>query len=353
MVTVVVNVRDKFSTLDRCLRDLEANTAPEVPILAILGGAPHDLLDRWQQDHGHRVRFDCFDRFLSQAEARNLALRRCTDDLLAMLDSDVYVRAGWLDALLACQRDTAAAAVVPLVLEEERRIHCAGNELYVNYEDQTPYGHKVLSFHGCTYGNGCNLPRRRIDYGELHCQLVVRHIALEQRVYDERIIEVGEVDSGLAWAAGGQECWFEPGAVVEFDLHHPLEACDIDMFEWRWDMEAIAEGYRVFEEKWGLDITEQGRFREFLIDYNAKLPLLPRLLRTDWSLQASRALERWRHAPRNAARALKARVRVLAYRGSEWAPAERFHDPASPERRPFVRPWSPFRPVERPVERVS
>ena len=341
--SIIVNVRDKFSTTTRCLTELIRQTDPSVPITAVIGGAPEELRTAWDQTFAERVEFVHHDRFISQAEARNGALANVSTALAVVMDNDVYVRSGWLEALLECQRTTEAVMVVPLVLEEERRIHCAGNSLYVNYEGTTPYGHKVLPLTGYTYGNGCNLERSKVDYGELHLQLIQVEPTLRLGAYDERIIEVGEVDSGLTWRGAGHEMYFEPRSVVQFDLTHPVEWCDVDVFAWRWDMRTIADGYDVFKQKWGLDITEQGRFEQFLIDYNSKLPLLPRWLGTKGSYDFSRRLSSTRASVRALARSAKRRLRARAYHedSRSWPVPSSYEQRGGPTPAPFVRAWAP------------
>lgn len=58
--------------------------------------------------------------------------------------------------------------------------------------------------------------------------------------------------------------WFAPSSVVHYQLRGPIAAEDIRLFRWRWNMRSVLSGYRYFERKWGLDITERGRFRAFL-----------------------------------------------------------------------------------------
>jgi hypothetical protein len=110
--------------------------------------------------------------------------------------------------------------------------------------------------------------------------------------YDENLLEVGEVDSGLVWAKAGHTMWFEPRSVVHYQIQAPIKAEDIRLFDWRWNMRAILAGYRHFERKWGIDITEQGRFRDFLYEYNLQLGLLPRVFPSDAALRVERGLRR-------------------------------------------------------------
>jgi hypothetical protein len=182
--------------------------------------------------------------------------------------------------------------VVPLILERPRIIHCAGTDLYITHENGIAFGHKGLRLWRLPYGESSNLERSRIDYGELHCQLVEVEPALRLGVYDERLMEVGEVDSGLTWHKAGLDMWFEPDSVVHFVEDAPLHADDIRYYAWRWDMHTILEGYRYFEKKWSLDISEHGDFRLWLYKRNARLGLLPRWFPNEAVMKLSRAIYR-------------------------------------------------------------
>ena len=86
--------------------------------------------------------------------------------------------------------------------------------------------------------------------------------------------------------------WFTPSSVVHYRLGGPITVEDIRLFEWRWNMRSILKGYLYFERKWGLDITEQGRFRSFLLHYNSQLGLLPRLFPSTKALRLDNGLAR-------------------------------------------------------------
>jgi len=280
-VTVVFNARDQWSCTDASLDLLRQNTPDDVPILAVLGGAPDDLRDLWQRDHGGRVEFVWVDRYLNQAEARNMALRRIETPLAAVIDNDTFTRPGWLEPLLECQRETGAVCVVPTVLERPRQIHCIGCDLYITTDAGKQFGHKVLRFHGFPYADGCNQERKSTDYGELHCMLVEVGPTLELDAFDENIREVGEVDNGLVYREAGRELYVEPRSVVHFVEDAPLHARDLDFFTWRWDMQGVLDGYQHFERKWGFDITEHGNFKHFLYQRNARVGPLTRALRSE------------------------------------------------------------------------
>jgi len=289
---IVVNVRDRFSCLAECLDRLIGETPEPHDLIVVVGGASDRTRNDWLRRFGDRVRFIFEPHFLNQAQARNIGLRAATTRFAVVMDDDVFVRSGWLKGLLDCQRETGAVMVVPLILETESRIHTAGNALYITYENGRGFGHKELRFHDMPYIHGSNLKRERIDYGELHCQLVEVEPTLRLGAFDENILEVGEVDSGLTWAKAGYSMWFTPSSVVHYRFGGPIAAEDIRLFDWRWNMRSIRKGYLYFEQKWNLDITERGQFRYFLLRYNSQLGLLPRLFPSTAALRIETGLAR-------------------------------------------------------------
>jgi hypothetical protein len=291
--TVVVSARDRFSPTAACLENLFRTTPEPVDYILVLGGAPVGFLAAVRESYGARVRIIAEDRFLNCAEARNLGLRAAKTKLAACLDNDVYPRAGWLSALLRCQHETGAGLVVPLMLENQRTIHTAGNRLLVTHKGGKPYAAKVLPFYKHDVYEGTNLKREPSDYGEMHLQLVDAKAALALGVLDERVQEGEELDSGLAWKKGGREIWFEPASVVVYDFPLRLEdPIDIPIFKWRWSFHNLIPGYKVMHEKWGMDMTELGYFKYFLVRINGLLGVLPRIWPTRTALVIDNALGR-------------------------------------------------------------
>jgi len=294
---IIVNARDRFSCMPECLDRLIAHTPERHDLIVVAGGVSERSRIEWRRRFGDRARFIFEPHFLNQAQARNIGLRATTARLAVVMDNDVFVRSGWLRGLLECQRETQAVMVVPVILETERRIHTAGNTLYITYEKGKAFGQKELRFAGMPYVQGSNLKPERVDYGELHCQLVEVEPTLRLGAFDENILEVGEVDAGLTWAKAGYTMWFAPSSVVHYRLRAPLAAEDIPLFKWRWNMRSILNSYRYFEQKWGLDITERGRFRAFLFHYNSQLGLLPRLFPSAAALRIQDNLDRLARLP--------------------------------------------------------
>jgi glycosyltransferase involved in cell wall biosynthesis len=317
-ITICVAARDRQSCVPDTLRHLATVTDPHHPVLVVLGGTDSALRSELEAEFGARVQFVWESHPLNQSESRNIGLRTATTELIAFLDSDVRPRAGWLDALAACQADTGAAMVVPVILERDTVIHCAGNDFYIDVVDGAKMGHKTLRYFGKPFHEESNLRRCEIDYGELHCHLMLRQAAIDADAFDERIIEVGEVDSGFSLRTHGYTVWFEPTSVVLFDRFLPIHQSDIAQYESKWDPIVMLDGLKHFYEKWGVDATEDGSFAGFLSETNAYLGRLPRKVRTEWSLAASRFVRRGLSATLKAPQAARFQLHKRQYGGREW-----------------------------------
>ncbi len=316
--TIVVVVRDRFSTTKKCLDHIIRNTPEPYEFIAVMDGAPANVQSELKKDFEGKVRFLFGPRLLNPSESRNVGLREVKTRLAMLMDNDVFVRPGWLAPLIRCLNETGAAMVVPIVLDEENEIHTAGNDLYITYKNGQAFGCKELRYGRQAFYENCNLKREPTGYGELHCQLVVAETARKLGVYDEKLREVGEVDSGLTWAKAGCTMWFEPASVVYF--YYPVRIThveDIPPFLFKWDTAAIAAGYEHFKKKWNIDITEGGRWLDFLVILNAKLGLVPRMFPSRFGLfldECGYQIKSWFGIPRKLLRALKAQL--LGY--GEW-----------------------------------
>ncbi len=293
--TLVVTVRDRFSTTQRCLDALLKHTELPYDLLVVFGGTPPGMQADLTTRYGDKAQFTFQEGLMNPAQSRNLGLRMAKTRLAVLIDNDVYVRPGWLESLVRCQQETGAAMVVPIVLETEHVIHTAGNDLLITHKDGVAYAQKVLRYCKQELYEDSNLKRCPTDYGELHCQLVDVEAALRSEVFDERLREAGEVDSGLSWAKGGCSMWFEPASTVFFDFPGRIDQVeDIRPFIFKWDMDAIREGYDYFRNKWDLDITECGHWIEYNTHLNNKLGLLSRL----WPSKAALAVDNASYACR-------------------------------------------------------
>jgi alpha-ketoglutarate-dependent taurine dioxygenase len=108
--------------------------------------------------------------------------------------------------------------------------------------------------------------------------LIETQSALRLGVFDERLVGLEDVDSGLAWRKEGSTVWFEPTSVVVCDTLRRLDdPDDVRFFAWRWDVRRAMAACQMFREKWGIDITNAGELKNSLIEINDKIGILPRV----------------------------------------------------------------------------
>ena len=292
-ITIIMSGRDRFSQTADCIENLLANTPQPYDLIVVLGGAPKQFEDRLRKMYGAMAKLVFEDRFLNCSEARNIGLKLATTRLSVCMDNDVFVRPGWLAPLVRCAGETSAGVVVPLILEDERHIHCAGNDMFITKKGGRSFVCKVLRYCGQPMYEGTNLERCELDYGEMHLQLIDTKAALELGVHDERIQEGQELDSGLIWRNAGRSIWFEPASVVVYGFPMGIEhPGDIAFFCWRWNAANMIPGYKVKHEKWNMDMTEAGGFKHFILGHNAKVGWLLRLWPSWSALTVDRAMGR-------------------------------------------------------------
>ncbi len=292
-ITVVMTARDRFSLTEDCIEHLKAHTPQPFHLIVVLGGAPKEFENRLRERYEKITTLVFEPRFLNCSEARNIGLKLAKTRLSVCMDNDVFPRPGWLPPLLHCENETSAGLVVPLILEDETHIHCAGNDMFITKRGGRSIVCKVLPYHQQPVSEGTNIKRREIDYGEMHLQLIDTRAALALGVYDERIQEGEELDCGLVWRQAGRSIWFEPESIVAFDLVKRIEhPGDIAFFCWRWNAANLIPGYQIMQEKWGMDMTEAGNFKYFLLAINSKLGWLPRLWHSRTALAIDNAMGR-------------------------------------------------------------
>lgn len=290
--TIVLTPRDLFSTTDECLAHLFANTPEPFDLIVAMGGAPAAVRSRLESTLAGKARLIFAPEFLNTPQLRNLALLQATTRLAVCLDTNVFVRPGWLAPLIRCQRDTGASLVVPLVLEAGDRIHTAGNDLFITHEHGAAFGSMELRFHGKKVCDTTNLRRREIDFGEVHCQLFVIEDAVRLDIHDERLREGTDIDSGLILARAGRPMMFEPASHVYLYyptlIKHPM---DVPLHRWKWDIAAVMASYRCIQAKWNIDVGgARGQFKRYLVDVNARVGPLSQLYPSTLTVTLDRGL---------------------------------------------------------------
>jgi hypothetical protein len=271
--TIVVTPRDLFSVTDECLDHLEAHTPEPHDLIVAMGGAPAAIRAGLERRLAGRARLIFDPAFRTTSALRNRALRETTTRLAVCLDSNVFVRPGWLAPLIRCQRETGASQVVPLILDGDDKIHTAGNDLFITHDGRKAYGTMELRFQHQKVCDTTNLVRREVDFGEVHCQLLVTDDALGLGIYDEGLREGGDIDSGLALSHAGRRMMFEPASHVYLFYPSLLEhAMDVPLHRWKWDIPAVMASYRHIEEKWKIDVAgPRGDFKRYLVGVNARV----------------------------------------------------------------------------------
>ncbi len=264
--TIVVMPRDRFSTTEACLDSILHNTPGPFELKALFGGAPSYLKERWQARYAGRVDFTFLPEFKNGAELRNLALQDIRTRLAVLLDTDVYVRPNWLPPLIQCQMETGADLVAPVILDRNDQIHTAGNDFFIAYRNGQAYGTMELRYaHHAVYGEGTNLKRQETAFGEIHCQLVVAETARKLGIYDERLREGHEMDSGLTLSKHGRKMMLEPMSMVYLTYPELMDNVDdVRLYVWKWDMGAMLASFEYFKEKWGVDVNPDGKFERYL-----------------------------------------------------------------------------------------
>lgn len=242
-VVIVVVPRDRFSMFPRCLQALYAYTDAPFRLIVVAGGTDittEKYLHQVQAQKGN-MSIVLVDRFLMQAEARNIAIQQAHERFCVLLENDTIVHENWLAPMLECMREKEAAVVTPLVLWY-RGIHAAGCVFEEQEKDgAVAFDHKIIY---------TEIRRKRIDYPESHCVLIDRLLLPVIDIFDE--VEPFDVDLGLTLRKYGLSVFLEPRSVVTYAAPPPWEVRDIPLFKLRWDAASWEDRNRRFMQKWGV-----------------------------------------------------------------------------------------------------
>ena len=257
-VTICVTPRERFSCAVDSLRDIAARTAAPYNLVYLDANSPAPIARELQQICADNdFQYLRVDEYLPPNRARNLALEHVTTPYVAFVDNDLFVSPGWLQALLACARDTGAWAVGPVVLEGTRHlrvVHLAGGDFVE--ENQGEYNrvgqrHRHMrQLHGAVRAK---LAREAVGSFEFHCVLVRTEVLRDQAPLDEGFLSHQEhLDLAREIRRAGGEIWFEPDAVVRYDNARRFEDYDREFFELRWSVEWTEQSIEHTRRKWRL-----------------------------------------------------------------------------------------------------
>ncbi len=208
-VTVVVPVRNRTDGLDRLLSSLRderepASSGDPGTRVVVVDDASGDPAAVSSTAAAHGAELLRMESPLGPAGARNAGLAEVRTTLVAFVDSDVVVRRGWLDALLAQLADHRVAMVAPRVAS------AAGPGLLARYE-QT---HSPLDLGA---DPAAVRPGGRVSYLPAAALLARTEVMGSLGGFDESMPTGEDVDLVWRTVAAGHVVRYEPASVVEHD----------------------------------------------------------------------------------------------------------------------------------------
>jgi GT2 family glycosyltransferase len=208
-VTVVMLTYNRWDLTKVALRLLAEVTAPRYEVVIVDNASTDGTVDQLAQVSGARILRNPRNFGFGPATNQGAAMARAR--YLLLLNSDAWVRPGWLEPLLhVADADAGVAAVASKLLYPDGRLQEAGSILWRDARVRQ-------------YGDG-DLPnrpeynfRRTVDYASAACLLVRRSAFVAMGGFDPRFAPVycEDVDLCLALAAGPGRVVYQPRSVVE------------------------------------------------------------------------------------------------------------------------------------------
>lgn len=213
-VSVVMVTYDAWDWIERSLAALARHTPPVFEVIIVDNGSSPATVQRLEREvAGARLVLNDENEGFGPATNRGAALAR--GEVLALINSDLEVHAGWLEPLLeVLDGDSRCGAVAPRVLNLDGTLQEAG---------------AIVARDGTTAKLGEGEPadafayrfRRRVDYAGAEC-LLVRREAFEavggfDPVYAPAYYE--DADLCFALAAAGLSTIYEPRSTVTHAMH--------------------------------------------------------------------------------------------------------------------------------------
>jgi hypothetical protein len=223
------------------------------------------------------------DEPLWPSQARRRIARLIDTKYAVFMDNDVQVLPGWLERIVACAEETGAGIVGPLYLwgedEHADRIHMGGGELRSTPDE----GGIVLNErhrHFSKKLDEVELQREPCDFVEFHCMLMRREVFQAPDVFNETIVCVHEhIHAALICKELGYGIYVEPSARVIYLAFAPYALSDLELFRWRWSLEAGDSSIKAFAKRWGvIDDARSFGVRSYLVRHRRQVdPIRPSL----------------------------------------------------------------------------
>ena len=208
-VTVVMLTYNRWDLTKEALRLLADVTEPRYEVVIVDNASTDGTLDELDRVEGARILRN--PRNLGFGPANNQGLAMARGRYLLLLNSDAWVRPGWLEPLIdVADADPGVAAVAPKLVYPDGRLQEAGSIIWRDGRVRQ-------------YGDGDrpNRPeynfRRTVDYASAACLLVRRSAFTAIGGFDPRFAPVyyEDVDLCLALAANAGRVVYQPRSVVE------------------------------------------------------------------------------------------------------------------------------------------
>jgi O-antigen biosynthesis protein len=208
-VTVVMLTFNRWDLTRQALSLLAEVTEPSYEVVIVDNASTDGTLDELGRVRGAKILRN--PRNLGFGPANNQGAAMARGRYLLLLNSDAWVRPGWLAPLVdTADADPSVAAVAPKLLYPDGRLQEAGSILWRdarvrNYGDGDQASRPEYLF------------RRDVDYASAACLLVRRSAFIAVGGFDPRFAPVyyEDVDLCLALGAAGGRVVYQPRSVVE------------------------------------------------------------------------------------------------------------------------------------------
>jgi GT2 family glycosyltransferase len=207
--SVLMVTHGGWEFVSKALRSLLVNTEPCYEVIVVDNASPDGTADRLREEIVNaRLVFNTANRGFGPAnnQAASLASAPC----LALLNSDCFVRPGWLPPLLdLLERDESLGAAAPMILNEDGTLQESGCLLFGNAYTQL-------------FGLGDEASkleyrfRRTVDYASGACLVLRRRAFLDEGGFDAAYIPAyfEDVDLSLRLRGRGLRTSVEPRSAV-------------------------------------------------------------------------------------------------------------------------------------------
>lgn len=284
LVTVVITCRERHGLTEHAIEAIARSIRMPARLLYLDVCTPEWLRARIAQRAAEwRLEIIRIDEPLWPSQARRRVAGLIDTKYAVFMDNDVHVLPGWLERIVACAEETGAGIVGPLYLwgddENTDSIHMAGGELRSTPEP----GGIVLNErhrHFAKKLGEVELKREQCDFVEFHCMLMRREVYTAPDVFNEDVVCVHEhIHAALICRELGYRIYMEPSARVVYLAFAPYALSDLELFRWRWSLEAGDSSLKAFAKRWGvIDDARSFGVRTYLVRHRQQVdPIRPAL----------------------------------------------------------------------------